>query len=334
MTRYTLVAALVATCLVTATAVAHQFRSARLDIVEESDIVRVRMVTQADAGPLRAVLPSRCHAVGASSESVRDAERVTQTRYRCVPAGLGGATLAVDGLSAAGRDVIVRWVPTRGSPVTFALRPGHSSARLPSRPRDSLAAFASYVPLGFEHILTGWDHLLFILGLVLLTRRGDRPRPARRLLATVTSFTLGHAVTLTLASLGAFRLRSAPVEAVIAMSIALMAWEVSRPADAPETLSARRPWSIALGFGLLHGLGFAGALSEVGLPEGEVPAALAAFNIGVELGQVAYVFAVLAALALVARLGARALSVTVFTARYAMGILAMYWTFDRLSRMS
>ncbi len=311
---------------------AHGLKPARLDLVESGGLVVARVVS-APGAAVTPVLPPQCRAVTPWRADERGADRVAEARFRCDAPGLGGATLAVTGLTATGSDLVVRWVPARGAPVTLALREGHAEARLPARPADARGAFLSYVPLGFEHILAGWDHLAFVLGLLLLVRRRGEGRLLRRALATVSAFTVGHSVTLALAALGAVSLRPAPVECLIALSIALMAREAMRPADAAATLSERRPWAVALGFGLLHGLGFAGALAEVGLPDGEIPAALAAFNLGVEAGQAAFVVAALGALAALARLGPRASSLTLAGARYAMGGAAMYWTLDRVGRI-
>lgn len=321
-----------------ATAHAHGLEPARMDLLEEGAAVRVRVVAPASVGAtapsITPVLPARCRRESPWRFEARGAARVAEATYRCQPSGLGGATVGVEGLTATGTDLVVRWVPARGTPVTLALRQGHTSARLPARPADALAAFASYVPLGFEHILSGWDHLAFVFGLLLLVRRRTSAGLARRVFGTVSAFTLGHSVTLGLAALGAVSLRPAPVECLIALSIALMAREASRPAEAEATWSERWPWAVAAGFGLLHGLGFAGALAEVGLPEGEIPAALAAFNVGVEAGQAVFVVATLGLLAAASRLGARASSATLFGARYAMGGAAMYWTFERLWRIA
>jgi hypothetical protein len=328
------VALAAAALLAATTAAAHGLKPARLDLVEQGGLVVARVVSSAGAPSIRPVLPAWCRAVSPWRVDARGAERVAEARFRCAAPGLGGATLGVTGLTVTGSDLVVRWVPARGAPVTLALREGHTEARLPARPADALAAFASYIPLGFEHILAGWDHLAFVLGLLLLVRRRADGGLLRRVLGTVSAFTLGHSVTLALAALGAVSLRPAPVECLIALSIALMAREAARPADAPSTWSERWPWAVALGFGLLHGLGFAGALAEVGLPDGEIPAALAAFNVGVEAGQAVFVVAALGALALLRRLGARATALTLAGARYAMGGAAMYWTLDRIWRIA
>jgi hypothetical protein len=224
---------------------------------------------------------------------------------------LEGQSLSIDGLGD--RDVLVR--------VRFL--DGHTTTAVLSRSSPSLTvraapAVLAYVRLGVEHILGGFDHLLFVLGLVLLVKR--------RLLFTLTAFTVAHSLTLALAVLGVVRVPQAPVEAAIALSILFIAVELTR--EQPG-LGARRPWLLAFGFGLLHGLGFAGALGEVGLPSGQVAPALLCFNLGVELGQLAFVAALLAAFALGSRLVAPG-RVSRRIPAYAIGALAAFWCLERI----
>jgi HupE / UreJ protein len=176
--------------------------------------------------------------------------------------------LAVDGLGD--RDVLVRVHFLDGRELTSVLRRGAPSLTMKAAP-----AVGAYVRLGVMHILGGFDHLLFVFALVLLVKR--------RLLLTLTAFTAAHSLTLALAVLGVVRVPQPPVEAAIALSILFVACELLR--EQPMA----RPALLAFGFGLLHGLGFAGALGEIGLPAGQVAAALACFNVGVELGQLAFV---------------------------------------------
>jgi hypothetical protein len=165
--------------------------------------------------------------------------------------------------------------------------------------------------------------LLFVFGLLLLADG------TRRLVATVTAFTIGHSITLSLAALGVVRFPSAFIEVVIAGTILLLALELARPDARPDNALRRRPWLVACAFGLLHGFGFAGALAEIGLPEDEIPMALFSFNVGIELGQLAFVVVVLVARALVAPRVARAPAWVLRAPVTAMGALASYWCFDR-----
>jgi len=172
-----------------------------------------------------------------------------------------------------------------------------------------------YTRLGIEHILTGFDHLLFVAALVLLVGKG------RRLLASVTAFTLAHSLTLACATLGLLRVPAAPVEATIALSVVLVCRECLRPED---SMARRFPWVVAFTFGLLHGFGFASSLLAIGLPERHVPAALLFFNVGVELGQLGVIVPLFALRSLVSRpRGGRGVV-------YAMGTTAAYWTIGRI----
>jgi hypothetical protein len=163
-------------------------------------------------------------------------------------------------------------------------------------PLGTWGILSAYGALGISHILQGVDHLLFVFLLLLLMT--DR----RALLAAVTAFTVAHSLSLGLAALGWIVVPAAPVEAVVALSIMFLAAELVRPQSDPPRLSDRSPWIVSFGFGLLHGLGFARALLDVGLPEGEVPLALLAFNIGVEVGQLLFIGVALLTGALLSRL--------------------------------
>jgi hydrogenase/urease accessory protein HupE len=186
--------------------------------------------------------------------------------------------------------------------------------------RALLPLVTDYTWLGIEHILSGFDHLCFVIALTLLVRRRGP------LLATITAFTLAHSLTLAATALGVLELPSAPIEVMIALSIVLVCAECLRPAD---SLTRRAPWLVAFSFGLLHGMGFASALLEIGLPEKHLPSALFSFNLGVELGQLAVI-----GLAFILRsLAARLRWQRPWTTRalvYAMGSLAAFWVIDRV----
>jgi hydrogenase/urease accessory protein HupE len=184
-----------------------------------------------------------------------------------------------------------------------------------------------FVFSGVEHILLGYDHLLFVLALVLIVRG------RRVLVATITAFTVAHSITLSLATLGVVHVPGPPVEATIALSILLLACEIVRLQRGNPSLTAQWPWVIAFSFGLLHGFGFAGVLSEIGLPAGEVPLALFAFNVGVEVGQLVFIAAVLPLLALARRPWVFAVAgrPALTAAPYAIGILAAFWFCERVA---
>ncbi|WP_422385192.1 HupE/UreJ family protein [Roseibium album] len=185
------------------------------------------------------------------------------------------------------------------------------------------AASKRYLFLGFEHILEGFDHLLFVLALMILVRNGWM------LVKTITAFTAAHSITLGLATFGYVKLPSGPVETVIALSIVFLCVEIVHAAQGRVSLTHRYPWIIAFAFGLLHGLGFAGALSEIGLARGEIPIALLFFNIGVELGQLTFVFAILMAVKTISMIGVCFPRRVELVPTYLIGALAMYWTLER-----
>jgi hypothetical protein len=241
--------------------------------------------------------------------------------------GLRGRELAVDGLPITDTDVLVRIDWLDGASFTHRLVPDAHRVTIPEQ-SGVLEVAATYTVIGIEHILLGIDHLLFVFALLLLVQG------IGRLVATITAFTLAHSITLGAATLGFVQVPSAPVEATIALSILFLATELARARSAPPTLQEDRsltrrfPWIVAFSFGLLHGFGFAGALSEVGLPQTAIPVALLFFNVGVELGQLAFVGAVLAVAAVLAR--TRPLPQwSPRLAAYVIGSVAAFWVFER-----
>jgi hypothetical protein len=241
---------------------------------------------------------------------------------RCGPDGLKG-TLAIDGVGKRYSAALIKVVWLDGGSRVYTLTGAQPTAQLygSADDRRGTAEIArAYVVLGIEHILSGVDHLLFVIGLLFLV--GFR----RRLIGTITAFTLAHSLTLACSVVGWIALRPAPVEAVIAMSIVLVASEALRER---ETLARRLPALVSFLFGLVHGLGFAGALSSVGLPQSHLPLALLTFNIGVEIGQL---MTVLVAFAIVRLpVAQRYLGRARTPALYAIGIVAAYWSWSRLA---
>jgi hydrogenase/urease accessory protein HupE len=234
--------------------------------------------------------------------------------------GLVGKIVGVEGIAASRADVLLRIGLTDGRSLRHVLTGDDPNFKIPGR-ESQLSVLASYIKLGVEHILTGFDHLLFVLGLTLLVGYG------RLLLWTITAFTLGHSVTLALAVLGFVSFPPAPIEAGIALSIYVLGVGLARTDR--KTLLRTYPWFVAGLFGLLHGLGFAGALAEVGLPEGEIPLALFSFNLGIELGQLAFVGLVLVLWALLRRLPFAWPRIVQLLPVYAIGSLAAFWFFER-----
>jgi hydrogenase/urease accessory protein HupE len=227
-------------------------------------------------------------------------------------------------LEATLTDALVRVTFLDGSTWVQRLTPRQPASLIPARP-SAWSVAGTYLALGVEHILTGIDHLLFVLALLLLTKG------PWRLVKTVTAFTVAHSVTLALATLGIVHVPSRPVEAVIALSIVFVAAEIVQARRGRAGLAARMPWIVAFIFGLLHGFGFAGTLSAIGLPEGQIPMALLFFNLGVEVGQLLFVAAVLALVA-----GARRIPMAWprwagLVPPYAIGSLAMFWVIQRVA---
>jgi len=244
-------------------------------------------------------------------------------RYRLTgPTGLTDSVLSIHNLSKTSVDALASIELLDGTRHTLLLRPASSSATIPKTP-SKWQVVVTYTKLGIEHILAGIDHLLFVAALMLIV-------PGyRMLLLTISAFTVAHSITLGLATLGLVSLPPAPVEALIALSIVLVCVEAVRARRGETSLAIRWPWIVAFVFGLLHGFGFAGALRELGMPQGHVPLALLFFNVGVELGQIIFIGAVLALLALARRLHAIPLRVPIATA-YVIGTLASFWVFQRL----
>ncbi len=278
---------------------------------------------------LRPILPPTCAVTGGPPTTTEDTESLTtQWRVDCGRAGLVGTRIGVEGLAAAKTDALLRLELADGRSIDTVLRASDAGLVVPAR-ASRLDVVGDYVGLGVEHIVTGYDHLLFVFGLLLLAAGW------RRLVATITAFTLGHSVTLTLAVLDVARVPAAPVEVAIAFSIFVLAVELARPsggsspATAQPSLMRRRPWLMALGFGFLHGLGFAGVLREVGLPPEAIPTALFGFNVGIELGQLAFVAAMVALGAFLRPLVRAWPAWSRIVPVYAMGTLAACWMIER-----
>jgi hydrogenase/urease accessory protein HupE len=240
--------------------------------------------------------------------------------------GLAGKRIEFVGLQATITDVLVRVQMLDGRKWTTIVRPSQPWVEI-AVSQTWLGVAGTYVVQGIRHILFGYDHLLFVLALILIVRN------RRVLFTTITSFTIAHSITLALATLGAVHVPRPPVEAAIALSILLLACEIVRLQHGQVSLTARWPWVVAFSFGLLHGFGFASALTDIGLPRGDIPLALFSFNVGVELGQLAFIGVVLGFLAVAKRvrlaavIGHHALP----AANYAIGILAAFWFIERLA---
>jgi len=308
---------------------AHEIRPALLDITETrpgSFDVTWKVPTRGDRVlALEPVLPPALIPVGPPSERVVPGAWIQRSSYRSDAESLIGETVEVSGLSALQTDVLLRISLADGTSHSAILRPASASFRIPLHETKSEVA-VSYWRMGVIHILEGVDHLLFLVALLLIVSGFGR------LLQTVTAFTLAHSLTLALATLGFVHVPPAPTEAVISLSILFLAAEIVRKHHGEVGLTERKPWLVALAFGLFHGLGFAGALTQVGIPAHEVPLALLMFNVGVETGQVLFVVAVVAVLAALRRLSLSLPQGAWRLAPYSIGAVAAFWTIERLVR--
>jgi HupE / UreJ protein len=289
-------------------------------------------VPAAGAGPLpiSALLPEACTPRRSEALRLDGAAFVAEWVATC-PEGLEGGEIRIEGLERTQTDVLVRYELVPGGAESQRLTASTTSFAVPA-PQGRLGVLTTYFALGVDHILRGVDHLMFVFALILLIR--DR----RRLVWAVTAFTVAHSLSLAAAALGWIVVPAPPVEAVVALSIMFLAAELLRPQGEGPGLTERFPWVVAFAFGLLHGLGFARALLEVGLPEGEVPLALFAFNLGVEAGQLMFIALVLVVGALLGRLypimvaavtrpGGRGLGAL----SYGMGGIAAVWFVGRVA---
>ncbi len=237
---------------------------------------------------------------------------------------LRGQTLRVRGLEGSMTDALVRIEFADGTTWVQRLTGDEPSAGIPMR-QSGWSVASVYFKLGVEHILFGIDHLLFVLALLIITGG------TMRLVKTVTAFTVAHSITLTVATLGFVHVPQPPVEATIALSIVFVAAEIVHQRGGREGITAHAPWVVAFTFGLLHGFGFAGALSEIGLPQGDVPLALLFFNVGVEVGQLLFIAAVLALIAPMRRIRVLFPRWVEFLPPYAIGTVAMFWVIQRVA---
>jgi uncharacterized membrane protein YfcA len=267
---------------------AHEFRPGFLSLTETYPHTYSVLWKVPMRGPKRLnldpKLPGDCRSTGPVSKLEDGVASTWRWTVQCHKE-LAGREIAIKGLPSTFTDVLVRVVEMNGSSHSIRLTPSSPRMRL-AKSAGVLSVAKSYTGLGIEHILLGADHLLFILMLFLLVKKGWV------LVKTITAFTASHSITLAAATLDIMQLPSEPVEAVIALSILFLATELARRHFHPtrdKTLTERYPWSVVFVFGIIHGFGFAGALAEVGLPPHAIPLALLFFNVGVEVGQLAFI---------------------------------------------
>jgi hydrogenase/urease accessory protein HupE len=240
--------------------------------------------------------------------------------------GLSGKRIEFVGLQSTITDVLVRVQALDGTHTTTLVHPSQPWVEI--APSQGIAGVAAaYLVHGFEHIMSGTDHLLFVLGLMLMVR------DFWMLLKTITAFTLAHSLTLAAATLGYVHVPAPPLEAAIALSIMFVGVEVLRSRQGETSLTLRQPWLVAFGFGLVHGLGFASGLASVGLPPGDIPVALLFFNIGVEAGQLSFVALMLLLVRCFDLLKIHWPQLTRMVPAYVVGSIGAFWTIDRIVAM-
>ena len=307
---------------------AHEVRPAYLSIQEEAPnefSVLFKTPMQGNARlALSALFSGRVEAVTPRLSRATGGAMMQTWRVRTAEP-LAGQTVLIEGLQNTMTDALVHVAFVNGNTWTARLTPSQPSAAIPAS-QSAWTMFGAYVRHGVEHIWLGFDHLLFVACLMLIVRDW------RKLVKAITAFTVAHSITLTCATLQWATLPPRPVETMIAVSIVLVAAEVVRMERGQLSLTIARPWVVAFAFGLLHGFGFAGALVELGLPQGEIPLALLSFNIGVEFGQLAFIAVLLSALYCVRRLVPLSRQAVVASA-YSIGIVAAFWCAQRLDAM-
>lgn len=311
-----------------ALATAHESRPAYLEIRQTTpNRYTILWRTPVMAGqrlPVALRLPAGVRAVTDPVVQELNDSRVERWSVEADSGAFGGRRIEFPGLQATITDVLVRIQMLDGTQSTTLVHPSQPWVEMTTaRGRWEMAL--SYLAYGVQHILFGFDHLLFVLGLLLLVR-GVGP-----LLKTITAFTVAHSITLALATLGVVRIPPPPVEAIIALSIVFLASELVKQQRGVVGLAQRYPWIIAFAFGLLHGFGFAGTLTRVGIPAGDVPLALLMFNLGVELGQLGFVAVFLLTAHSVRSLEIRWPRWLRPLPAFAIGSLAAFWVIERVT---
>jgi hydrogenase/urease accessory protein HupE len=269
--------------------------------------------------PIEPIFPANCEMREVGPPTITASALIHRWQTTCA---LNQGEISIKGLSTSITDVLIRFVESNGTVSNFILRPANPNINL-SKPSTTSVG---YLVIGIEHLLAGIDHVLFVIGLVLFIRN------PWALLKTVTAFTVAHSITLGLSIYDVVSLKQGPVEAVIALSIVFLARELAQPPELRSILTQGQPWLMAFFFGLLHGLGFAGALTDIGLPEDALLSSLMLFNLGIEIGQLV-IIALFLVIAWLWRKATERLNLReaylYSMAAYGMGIVATFWTIDR-----
>ncbi|MDF7822929.1 HupE/UreJ family protein [Pontiellaceae bacterium B12227] len=311
-------------CLILLSSVveAHEMNTAYLELRENSEFECDVLLRIPELGsPVHLTFPDGVEKLtDPISRTIDGASLETWTIQ--IPNGLAGQQVGIRGLTMS--DLLVRIRQEDGIEQTLRVPQGGASFVIASSP-SQLKVAETYFVLGVEHILGGIDHLLFVLALLLLVKGW------KKLTGTITMFTVAHSITLALATLGLVHVPGPPVEAIIALSIVFVATEIIHGRQGRAGITERAPWIVTLTFGLLHGLGFAGALSEVGLPGHAIPMALLFFNVGVEAGQLLFVAGALALIVLFKGLKIPTPGWTPWLPPYIIGSVAMFWVIERIA---
>ena len=306
------------------TAFAHPLAPSLIRIKEyapgEAEVTWKTPRRQVPGSKLNPVLPAHCNSLSEPQLLEQGTARIYTWRIDCGEHGFSNASIGADGIAESRTDVIVHLELLDGRTYRSILTADEPRWTVPEAERN-WDVFTRYARLGFEHIITGFDHLSFVFGLMLLVS-------LRRLFWVVTAFTIGHSITLALSTLDVVRVQQRPVEILIALSIGVLAWEIVRFANAERTGFAALPVMMAATFGLLHGLGFAGALRELGLPQGAIPLSLFSFNVGIEVGQLAFITLALFPVVLLCSSDSWSRPFRIASA-YVIGSFAFYWVFAR-----
>ena len=267
------------------------------------------------------VFPAGCTVAAIGSEDIRDGAYLARVTLEC-EGGLTGKTVEIAGLETTITDVLVRVYYANGLEETHLLSPNRTSVEIGGS-SGVLKRMGAYTRLGIQHIALGVDHLLFVLGLLLIVSS------SMMLFKTITAFTVAHSMTLGIATLGYANAPALPLNAVIALSILFLGPEIARVWRGETSFTIRHPWVVAFAFGLLHGFGFASGLTAMGLPTNEIPLALLFFNVGVELGQLAFVFLMLGLIRSFHTLEIRWPRWAQLVPGYAVGTLGAFWFIQR-----
>ena len=306
---------------------ADEIRPALLDIKQQGTglfTVTWKVPTRGEkALAITPQLPDQLELLGTPTLQQVPGALIKHATYKGDAGSLTGQMIAIDGLTAVQTDVLLLIQFRDGTQHSAILRPSSPQFTIPLE-ASKLQVAGDYWRMGTIHILEGVDHLLFVLALLIIVVG------FKQLLMAVTAFTVAHSITLVLATLGVVHVPAAPTEAIIALSILFLATEIVHQHNGQFSLTEKYPWVVAFAFGLFHGLGFAGALSEIGVPQNEVPLALLMFNVGVETGQLLFIAVVLSLVVVLKKLPLTAPQGSWRLLPYSIGSVAAFWTIERV----